>query len=130
VDWKWTVTAVLPVASLVLGAWLNQLSESRREAAALSREEQLHQLDRAQARLDRREAFERTHLIEMNDLLSQLLAAAALRYHEHVQDDEPLGEAGKAPMGTNREMSRVMGAWSSTMIFALWSAGHTRSRTR
>ncbi|WP_326782767.1 hypothetical protein [Streptomyces sp. NBC_00151] len=26
-DWKWTVTAVLPVLTLILGAWLNQLND-------------------------------------------------------------------------------------------------------
>jgi hypothetical protein len=106
VDWKWTGTAVLPVLTLVLGAWLNQLSEERRERAALQREEKVRQLDREHARMDRREAFELTHLAEINELLARLFTVA-IRCHEHVTDDEPLGEHGDALMGYNREITRL-----------------------
>jgi hypothetical protein len=126
VDWKWTVTAVLPVASLVLGAWLTQLSEARRESAALKREEKLRQLDRAQALIDRRETFELTHLVEVNDLLSRLFTAA-LACHEHVQDAEPLGEAGVALFATNREISRVKGLIIDDVIRAFVETAHTEA---
>ncbi|MGW3442190.1 hypothetical protein [Streptomyces sp. NPDC001076] len=77
-DWKWTITAVLPVISLILGAWLNQRSEERREEAALRREEALRQLERDSARLDRRESFELTHLEEVYDALSKANTAALM----------------------------------------------------
>jgi hypothetical protein len=76
VDWKWTLTAVLPVITLVLGAWLNQRSEERREAAALRREEAIRQLERDHVRLDRRESFELTHLVDLYDALSEAYTAA------------------------------------------------------
>jgi hypothetical protein len=106
VDWKWTITAVLPVISLVLGAWLQQLSEARREDAALQREEKIRQLDREQALIDRREAFELTHLAEMNQLLARLFTAA-LRCHELVTDNEPLGEHRTTLLDLNREVTRL-----------------------
>ncbi|MFF5004122.1 hypothetical protein ACFY3G_14905 [Streptomyces phaeochromogenes] len=122
-DWKWIVTAVLPVMTLVLGAWLNQLNEGRREAAALKREEKLRQLDREQSLIDRRETFELTHLAEVNDLLSRLFTAA-LRCHEHVEAGEPLGEDGGALMGVNREIARVKGLVIDDRIRGLVEAAH------
>ncbi|MEU9149190.1 hypothetical protein AB0D59_01220 [Streptomyces sp. NPDC048417] len=77
-DWKWTITAVLPVITLVLGAWLSQRSEERREEAALRREEALRQLERDTVRLDRRESFELTHLVEVYETLSKANTAALM----------------------------------------------------
>ncbi|MGW9025075.1 hypothetical protein ACWGQ5_12740 [Streptomyces sp. NPDC055722] len=64
-DWKWTITAVLPVISLILGAWLTQLNDGRRDAAQLQREERAHTLERDRQRQDRREDFELTTLGEL-----------------------------------------------------------------
>jgi hypothetical protein len=112
--------------SLVLGAWLTQLSEGRREVTALKREEKLRQLDRERALIDRRETFELTHLVEVNDLLSRVFTAA-LRCHEHVQDGEPLGEAGTALFASNREISRVKGLVLDDVIRALVDTAHTEA---
>ncbi|MGW0869930.1 hypothetical protein ACWD3Z_05490 [Streptomyces sp. NPDC002740] len=125
-DWKWIVTAVLPVASLVLGAWLTQLSEARRESAALKREEKVRQLDREQALIDRRETFELTHLVEVNDLLSRVFTAA-LACHERVQAGEPLGEANTALFAANREISRVKGLIIDDVIRTLVETAHTQA---
>ncbi|WP_158839143.1 hypothetical protein [Streptomyces sp. NRRL S-1022] len=83
-DWKWTITAVLPVLTLILGVALNQWADARKEAAALKRERQLRLLDRDQARLDRRESFELTHLIEVHEALTELFTVA-LALHEAVE---------------------------------------------
>lgn len=110
--------------TLVLGGWLNQLTEERREAAALRREERLRSLDREQAVLDRRETFELAHLVEVNDLLSRLFTAA-LACHNHVQDDVPLGEAGTLLFATNREITRVKGLILDDDIRELVGTAHT-----
>ncbi|MFE1849877.1 hypothetical protein ACFYOF_06365 [Streptomyces sp. NPDC007148] len=122
-DWKWTITAVLPVVSLILGAWLNQLSEGRREAAALKREQKIRELDREQAGIDRREAFELTHLAEVNAVLARLFTAA-LRCHDHVTDDEPLGEHGVALMESNREITRLKALIIDDDLRSLVSQAH------
>ncbi|MFE9601995.1 MULTISPECIES: hypothetical protein [Streptomyces] len=85
-DWKWTVTAVLSVVTLVLGALLNQWTASRLEKAQRRREQELRELERAQARLDRREEFELAHL---NDLYAALgeLQDAALIYKAHLESE-------------------------------------------
>jgi hypothetical protein len=105
---------------------MTQLSEGRRESAALKREEKLRQLDREQSLIDRREAFELTHLVEVNDLLSQLFTSA-LRCHDLVVDGERLGEHGASLMATNREISRVKGLIIDDHIRTLVSTAHTRS---
>ncbi|MFD5795061.1 hypothetical protein ACFWIO_16220 [Streptomyces diastatochromogenes] len=122
-DWKWTITAALPVISLVLGAWLNQLSEGRRDSAALKREQQLRQLDREQTLIDRREAFELTHLAEVNEVLARLFTAA-LRCHERVQDREPLGEYSDTLMSLNREMAKLKGLIIDDVIRELVTTAH------
>ncbi|MET7321509.1 hypothetical protein [Streptomyces sp. NPDC005549] len=108
-DWKWTATAVLPVISLVLGVALNQWADGRREAAALKREKELRRIDRDQARLDRRETFELTHLIELHEALSSLFTAA-LPLYEAVESGTPARpEASTALGAANREVYRNKG---------------------
>ncbi|MER6205947.1 hypothetical protein [Streptomyces sp. NPDC001642] len=107
-DWKWTVTAVLPVVTLVLGAWLTVLSEGRRDKAALRRELLARRIERTQALTDRREAFELTHLVEVNDLLATLFGNA-LRCNELLLDRLPLGEVGTNLQAANREMTKLTG---------------------
>ncbi|MEU8784285.1 hypothetical protein [Streptomyces sp. NPDC048637] len=85
-DWKWTVTAVLPVVSLVLGAWLTQLNDRRRDDAQLQREQRAHALERARQRLDRREEFELTHLGDLHTQLTDLVGAS-INYVEHRSED-------------------------------------------
>ncbi|MEV5383013.1 hypothetical protein [Streptomyces sp. NPDC052721] len=63
---------------------LNQWADARKEAAALKRERQLRALDRNQARLDRRESFELTHLIEVHEALTELFTVA-LALHDAVE---------------------------------------------
>lgn len=125
-DWKWTVTAVLPVLTLVLGAFLNQLSEGRREAAALKREVQLRQFDRERAVIERRETFELTHLVEINDLLSQLFTAALRCYHLNL-DNEPHPEATRQLFAVNREITRVQGLIIDDVIRDLVETAHERA---
>jgi hypothetical protein len=81
VDWKWTVTAVLPVLTLILGAWLNQLNDRHRENAQLRREERLHALERERQKRDKREEFELTNLTGLLTALTDL-SAAAVRIRE------------------------------------------------
>jgi hypothetical protein len=76
VDWKWTVTAVLPVISLVLGAWLTQLNDQRRDDAQLRREERAHAVERDRQRQDRQEDFELTSLGELLSDITALLSEA------------------------------------------------------
>ncbi|MFE1586979.1 hypothetical protein ACFW6Q_14955 [Streptomyces sp. NPDC058737] len=72
-DWKWSVTAVLPVVSLVLGAWLTQLNERQRDAAQLKREEAAHALERKRQREDRQEEFELEHLAKLHSALTDFV---------------------------------------------------------
>ncbi|MBV1940891.1 hypothetical protein KUF83_30630 [Streptomyces sp. BV286] len=98
-DLKWTVTAVLPVITLILGAWLNQRSEERRETAALRREERLRQLERDHVRLERRESFELTHLEEVYDVLRKANTAALMF--------RVMRTSGDSPEAPGRELSEV-----------------------
>lgn len=107
VDWKWTITAVLPVITLVLGAWLSQVSEGRREDAALKREVRVRELDREQARLDRREAFELTHLDEASQCLTRIHLAALLTHMHNAGADSP--SQGEAYQQAAEEMTRLQG---------------------
>ncbi|MEU7962378.1 hypothetical protein AB0D09_02745 [Streptomyces sp. NPDC049097] len=75
-DWKWTVTAVLPVISLVLGAVLTQLNDGRRDKAQLARELKAHALERSRQREDRKEEFELKHLTELNTAVTALVGVA------------------------------------------------------
>lgn len=120
------MTAVLPVASLILGAWLNQLSEGRREAAALAREEKIRQLDREQARIERRETFELTHLVEVNDLLMKLFNTALI-CHDLVGDSQPLGEANGEMQRCNRQITRAKGLVLDDVLRSLVDTAHAGS---
>ncbi|WP_163015577.1 hypothetical protein [Streptomyces sp. Tu 4128] len=73
-DWKWTVTAVLPVISLVLGAWLTQLNDRRRDASQLEREVAAHTLERKRQREERQEGFELAHLADLHSSLADLVS--------------------------------------------------------
>lgn len=75
-DWKWTLTAVLPVVTLVLGAWMTQLNDRRRDDAQLRREERAHALERDRQRRDRQEEFELTNLGELMHDMAALLSEA------------------------------------------------------
>lgn len=75
-DWKWTVTAALPVISLVLGFWLNQLNDRRRDDAQLLREERAHALERDRQRQDRQDDFELTSLGELLNDITALFSEA------------------------------------------------------
>ncbi|MDT0572299.1 hypothetical protein RM704_33405 [Streptomyces sp. DSM 3412] len=86
-------TAVLPVVTLMLGAWMNQLSEAKRENAALQRERQVRELDREQSRLDRREAFELDHLAKASECLSRLFSAALMEHLHRVNAASPAPQA-------------------------------------
>ncbi|MCG7203971.1 hypothetical protein [Streptomyces arenae] len=125
-DWKWTVTAILPVASLVLGAWLNQLSESRRETAALVREAKVRELDREQARIERRESFELTHLVEVTNLLLELYDAS-YRCNSRAIDGHPLGEARTELQRCNRQMTRLKGFVLDETVRGLVDAAHSQA---
>lgn len=108
-DWKWTVTAVLPVVTLALGVLLNQWTDARKERAALERERSLRRLDREQSLLDRREAFELTHLQEVHEVLSEMYTAA-LRCREVVEADEQPGDATSAALrDANRRFTSIKG---------------------
>ncbi|MFI1701969.1 hypothetical protein ACH419_39315 [Streptomyces bobili] len=107
-DWKWTITAVLPVMSLILGAWLNQLSETRREGLALKREQRLRELDREQARIDRRETFELAHLAEASACLSRLFRAALLCHMHNVNSTVFESRSGEYDQ-ERQEMGRLQG---------------------
>ncbi|MFD9396142.1 hypothetical protein ACFWBB_36995 [Streptomyces sp. NPDC060000] len=105
-DLKWTVTAVLPVVTLILGAWLNQRSEERRETAALRREERLRQLERDHVRLERRESFELTHLEEVYDALSKANTAAIMFRVKRTSGDEP-DAPGRELSEANRQLASL-----------------------
>lgn len=75
-DWKWTVTAVLPVVTLILGSWLTQVNERRRDEGQLHREERAHELERARQQRDRQEEFELTSLGDLLKAITGLTAAA------------------------------------------------------
>lgn len=79
-DWKWAVgAAVVPVASLVLGALLTQLNDRRRDEAQLRREERAHALERDRQRQDRQEDFELTSLgVLLSDITALLSEAMKL----------------------------------------------------
>lgn len=77
-DWKWTVTAVLPVVTLVLGAMLNQWNAARLEEVQLRRERKARELEREEQRLDRREEFELTQLSDLYTALGELNDAAVI----------------------------------------------------
>jgi hypothetical protein len=106
VDWKWTVTAVLPVITLVLGGWLNQRSEERRESAALRREESLRQLERDHARLDRRESFELTHLVDLYEALN-VASTAAVKFRWARWSDVGVDEHGRELSAANRKITSM-----------------------
>jgi hypothetical protein len=125
VDWKWTITAVLPVISLVLGAWLTQLSEGRRESAALQREQKVRELDRDQAAIERRETFEITHLTGVNEALSEVFAGA-LECYTRIEANESSTAASAQLMAANRRMSSVKGLILDDNIRALVSDAHER----
>jgi hypothetical protein len=104
---NWNV--ILPVVTLILGALLTQLGEARREAAALKRERKLRELDRDQARLDRRESFELSHLIDVHEGLSEVFTAA-LRVHEHVEGQTAIPpEVNDNFMAANRKIASIKG---------------------
>ncbi|MCI3271407.1 hypothetical protein [Streptomyces cylindrosporus] len=105
-DWKWTITAVLPVITLVLGAWLNQRSDEHREEAALRREERLRQLEREHARLDRRESFELTHLEEVYAALRKA-NTAALKFRVVRTSGGDVDAPGRELNEANRELSSL-----------------------
>ncbi|MGW7498603.1 hypothetical protein ACWGKA_30535 [Streptomyces luteogriseus] len=107
-DWKWIVTAALPAVTLVLGAWLNQLSETKRNEDALQRERHVRNLDREQARLDRREAFELDHLAKASECLSRLFPAALMEYLHRGNAASPVPEAGAFAKET-QELARLHG---------------------
>ncbi|MCX5055110.1 hypothetical protein [Streptomyces sp. NBC_00474] len=75
--------------TLVLGAMLNQLSSARLEAAQLRREQAARQAEREQARLDRREDFELTHLTDLHAALGELSTTTAA-YWKQLTDSETI----------------------------------------
>lgn len=77
-DWKWTVTTTLPVLTLVLGALLGQWQASRLEQAQLRRALKMREAERKQARADRREQFELSHLGDLHGALMELQKAALI----------------------------------------------------
>ncbi|MGO4635334.1 hypothetical protein AB4225_31050 [Streptomyces sp. 2RAF24] len=99
-------TSVLPVVTLMLGAWMNQLSDAKREKAALQRERQVRQLDREQARLDRREVFELDHLPKASECLSRLFSAALMEHLHRINAASPVPEPG-AFMREVQELARL-----------------------
>ncbi|MEY2244689.1 hypothetical protein AB8A21_17550 [Streptomyces sp. BF23-18] len=112
-DWKWTITAVLPVFTLVLGAWLNQLSESRRESAALKKEVRIRQLDRELDRLAKREEFELKHLAEASEYLRNVHLGALLTAFPRLFDQEPVPDGSLSLVDSYgesmQEMNRLTG---------------------
>ena len=87
-DGQWVITATLPAVTLVLGALLNQWTSARLEKVQLERELKTRQDEREQARLDRREEFELTHLGNLHAALDELAKALAtysahLKYERH-----------------------------------------------
>ncbi len=94
VDWKWTVTAVLPVVTLVLGALLNQWTAAKLEQAQLRRELKARKAEREQARLDRREEFELTQLTDVLTALRQLTTTTAA-FWKHLTSSEDIPPESK-----------------------------------
>lgn len=90
----------------MLGAWMNQLSEGKREKAALQRERQVRELDREQSRLDRREAFELDHLVKTSECLSRLYRAALMEHLHRVNASSPVLEPGAFGRET-QELTRL-----------------------
>ncbi|MFB6934354.1 hypothetical protein [Streptomyces chartreusis] len=93
-DWKWTVTAVLPVVTLVLGALLNQWTAAKLEQAQLRRELKARKAEREQARLDRREEFELTQLTDVLTALRQLTTTTAA-FWKHLTSSEDIPPESK-----------------------------------
>ncbi|MEU9640931.1 hypothetical protein [Streptomyces sp. NPDC048188] len=96
-DWKWTVTAVLPVISLVLGAWLTQLNDRRRDAAQLRREEAAHTLERHRQRDDRQEEFELAHLADLHSALTDLVSSGIALCFQRIGKPLPRSEDANTP---------------------------------
>jgi len=108
VDWKWILTATLPVVTLILGSVLTQWNDTKRETALLRREQRLHDLTREQARIDRREAFELTQLNEVHTVLSEMFSQALL-CRDAVEAQEPFVDSGRLLSEANRKYSGMRG---------------------
>ncbi|MFI8531782.1 hypothetical protein ACIGMX_16270 [Streptomyces aquilus] len=59
------------------------------EKAQLSREQDARKAEREQARLDRRESFELTHLGDLHTALHELITTAAA-FHKHLSESETI----------------------------------------
>lgn len=92
--------------TLVLGGWLNQRSEEHRETAALRREERLRQLERDHVRLDRRESFELTHLVEVYDALRKANTAALMFRVKRTSGDDA-DAPGRELTEVNRQLASL-----------------------
>jgi hypothetical protein len=107
VDWKWLVATVLPVLTLILGALLNRWSEARGSIAQLEREATLRNLERVQARIDRRETFELTHLVDLHAMLNEMFKAA-MDFHIS-PDGSAKAQAGEQLSSCNQRFTAQKG---------------------
>lgn len=102
------LTATLPVLTLILGSVLTQWNDTKREIAQLRREQRLHELNREQARQDRRETFELKHLSEVHAVLHELYMRGVECQQARVSD-VPANEALDRLYETNRKYIGMRG---------------------